>query len=532
MNNLKCYLLSMTLLLLLFSCKKSETLKDDPYAGGKAALGIKVSNVAPKPASGSIGAEVVYQVSGLLNYKEKLKCYLNETEVQVIEVTDSNIKVKVPAGASSGGMTIIIDGQIFFGPEFTITGKVGIDPTFKATVGSNGTINQILPLPNGNMLLVGGFTDFEKKASLKAPVNAIVLTSADGEFLPTLAAGAGAGGSLTSVLRLSNGQFMVAGTFTSYNKRKSIGGITRLNANGSLDSAIVEVVNLTPLEPRNSYDTVAAYNGAVQGTINKIFNYKDKLIAIGGFMNYYQYFYERSTRDNKVIFPTKMESLLQLKPNGQLDSTYNFSLASGTSYERPNGFFNDAVMLEDGKIVVVGSFTRFQGKPVNYIARIDNNGLIDPDFQVGSGADGAIESIRYNATTGKFMVSGSFRNFNGKPANGLVMLNKNGSVDESFKLGTLEGGNTSFVAQLSNGLILVTGSFTKYNGVVRQGFMILNGNGSLAEGYNNTGMFSGVIRDIYETTSPLGFPAVVMVGYINKFDNKSVGNIVRFTLRP
>jgi len=40
------------------------------------------------------------------------------------------------------------------------------------------------------------------------------------------------------------------------------------------------------------------------------------------------------------------------------------------------------------------------------------------------------------------------------------------------------------------------------------------------------------VSDIYETTSPLGFPAVVMIGSISKFDNKAVGNIVRFILRP
>lgn len=532
MNIQKCYVLFFMLLMAFSSCKKSSDLKEDPYAGGKDPLGIRFSNVTPKPASGVSGAEVVYQITGLLPYKDKLKFYLNETEASVLDITDKTIKIKVPAGASSGGVTIVIDGQIFFGPEFTVNGKAGIDPTFKATMGANGIINQIVPMANGNFILIGGFTDFEKNASKKTPINGIVLTSSDGQYLPALASGAGAAGSLTSMVRLSNGQYMVGGNFTSYNKRKSIGNITRLNSNGSLDSTIVQVVNLTPLQPANSFDTVAAYNGALSGSVNKIFNYNDKIIAVGSFGSYYEHFYERSTRDVKVLGFTRMEGLLRMNASGKLDSTYNFNKATGTSYERPNGFLYDAVMQTDGKVIVVGSFTRFQGTAANYITRVDNNGMVDPSFQIGSGADGAVTAIRYNATTEKFMICGSFKNFNGKPANGVARLNKDGSLDQTFTLGTLEGGSIGFSAQLSNGLIVVTGSFNKYNGVVRQGFMILNANGSLAEGYNNTGLFQGIVSDVYETTSPLGFKAVVMTGFIAKFDNKSVGNIVRFVLRP
>jgi hypothetical protein len=515
-----------------FSCKKAADLGEDPYAGGKASLGIRFSNSLPKPVSGTAGTEVVYQITGLPTYKDKMEFYLNDTKAEVLEVTDKTVKIKVPEGASSGGVTIIIDGQIFFGPEFTVAGKAGIDPTFKSVMGTDYSINQIMPLANGNLILVGAFTDYENNASAKQPINSIVSISADGQYIPSLASGAGARGLLTSMTRMSNGQYMIGGLFSAYNKRKSIGGITRLNANGSLDSTIVELLNLTPLQPKNSFDTVARFNGAVSGVVRKVFNYNNKVITVGSFDSYYSHFYERSTRDNKVIGFTKMNMLLRMDANGKLDSTYNFNMATGTSYEAANGQITDALMQDDGKVILVGSFTRFQGANTNYITRVDDKGLIDPTFQAGAGADGPIGAIRYNASKGKYMVTGSFKSFNGKAADGVVMMNKDGSVDESFKLGTIEGGNVGFSAQLSNGLILLTGSFKKYNGTVRQGFMLLNPDGTLAKGYNNTGKFQGTIADIYETTSALGFPAVLMVGTINKFDNKTVGNLVRFILRP
>lgn len=533
MSSQNRYFLCLILMIFSFtSCKKNEGLQEDPYAGGKESLGIRFSDVSPKPISGAAGSDVVYQVTGLMPYKDKIKFYLNETEAMVTEVTDKTIKIKVPENASTGGVTIVIDEQIFFGPEFVVNGKLSYDNTFKITTGTNRAVNQIMPLPNGNFIFVGGFSDFNKSASAKQPINNIVSATADGTYLPGFSSGFGAGGPLTTIAKLPNGQFLIGGSFSSYNKRRSIGGLTRLNSNGSLDTTVVEVVNLTPLVPKNSYDTVAAFNGVAAGAVKKIFVHDNKIITVGSFTNYGEYFYERSTRDNKVIGYTKMNMLMRMKEDGKLDSTYNFNLATGTSYEAGNGEINDAIMLEDGKVILAGSFTRFQEKAVNRIVRMDNNGLVDPSFNVGSGADGPVNSIRYNAATNKFMVSGAFKNFNGKPANGAVMLNRDGSVDESFKVGELGGGSIGFSAQLSNGYIIATGSFTKYNGVVRQGFMILNPNGTLAAGYNNTGMFQGVVSDIYETTSSLGVPAVIMVGNISKFNNLSVGNIVKFTMRP
>ncbi|MFT4094433.1 MAG: hypothetical protein QM640_12415, partial [Niabella sp.] len=76
-----------------------------------------------------------------------------------------------------------------------------------------------------------------------------------------------------------------------------------------------------------------------------------------------------------------------------------------------------------------------------------------------------------------------------------------------------------------------SGTFTNYDGVVRPGFAILNADGSLAEGYNNTGYFNGIIYDAIETTSTLtGYPAVFLVGNFNRFNATEVGNIVKIVL--
>jgi hypothetical protein len=77
---------------------------------------------------------------------------------------------------------------------------------------------------------------------------------------------------------------------------------------------------------------------------------------------------------------------------------------------------------------------------------------------------------------------------------------------------------------------MVSGSFTKYNNIIRPGFLILNPDGSLAAGYNNMGLFRGTINGFVELPSSGGMPAVMLVGNFDRFDNKEVGNIVKFRI--
>jgi len=115
------------------------------------------------------------------------------------------------------------------------------------------------------------------------------------------------------------------------------------------------------------------------------------------------------------------------------------------------------------------------------------------------------------------------------------MINTDGSRDASFKFGRIDNGLVNYIAQLNNGKVIVSGSFNKYNFdylvtpdkyVVRPGFMILESNGSLSVGYNNTGLFRGTITQHVEVSTN-GVPGVFLVGNFDRFDNKEVGNIVK-----
>lgn len=512
----------------MVSCSKKESIRTDLYEKGESALGIKFSDALPVPAQGAPGSETVYKVRGLLPFKDRIKCFMNEEAAAVVAVTDSTIRLKVPETASSGGTTIQVDGQVFFGPSFVVKGRVSVDATFKTQVGTNGLILDVFKMVTGNWLLLGGFTDFDKKAA-SAPVNNIVMVSADGEYQSSLMAGKGPNGSLSSIVPLNNGQYLVAGTFNSYNGRKGINGLTRINSNGSLDTMQVEVVNLTPENPANNYDTVAAFNGGLVGSVNKVFLDKDKIIAIGNFSGYSTYFYERSTRDTKRSEFVSIPQVARLNMDGTLDSSYNYNLAAHKGNEGFNGAIYDAFQQPwDGKIVIAGSFTKLNGQSVGNIVRLNTDGTIDPGFTAS--ADDAVARITYNAATKQYILTGSFTRYNTVGASGLVMVDRNGVINPGFVLAPFTGGGVIHAQQLTSGLVVVTGTFKKYNNVTRSGFMILNPDGTLAAGYNNTGSFNGIVMDITEASNALGQPTILLTGIINRFDNKEVGNIVRVVL--
>jgi hypothetical protein len=228
----------------------------------------------------------------------------------------------------------------------------------------------------------------------------------------------------------------------------------------------------------------------------------------------------------------KVGQFVRLHEDGSIDSTYNFDPSTGYGNAGPNGYVYGATQLDDGRIIVVGSFSKFNTQSAGRIAMLSEDGLMDPAFNAGGvGANGQINSIHYNKNTQKIMITGAFTSYNGKPASGVAMLNRDGSLDDSFKFREVAGGNANFAAQLSNGLVLVSGYFDHYDGVFHQGLVFLNQDGTLAAGYNNMGSFSGgSISTIYEAPTDLGTFGVILVGSFNQVDNKQINGIVKLEL--
>lgn len=521
-------LLSGICAVLLAGCSTKDKVYDDPYAGGKPDLGIRMSSDLPSPRLGDPGTTVTFKATGLLPYKSVLKFFLNGEAAEIVSMDSSSIAVKVPANASTGIGYITVEDKIVFGPVFRVNGKLTLDNTFKAQVGSNGNISNVFPLPDGRMILTGNFTDYEHKGTVK-PLNRIVLTSKDGELDRTLQTGEGVGGYLSTIAALPNGKMVIGGGFSTYNIHMGeINNITVLNSNGTIDSMVVR----TFLDQ----DTVPAFNGGVDGSIRKAFVQGNSIIAVGGFDYYLQRVYGHSDyrrkRDSLIVDSVRVKNLVRFFGDGSLDSSFNYNFLLHRSNDGPNGPIGDAFMQEDGKIIIVGRFTKYNNETVNNIVRLNTDGSIDRSFKVGNGTDNSISSITYNPSTRKFMLTGIFNTFDGQTQSGLVMLNEDGSADPVFKASARNSDDRySYAKQLSNGMVLVSGYFKSYGGVHRGNLMLLDHTGALASGYNTTGDLQGTVSGVLETKNFAGQLQLLITGSFDKFDEQPVGNITRLLLK-
>ncbi|MDI3322719.1 DUF5008 domain-containing protein [Pinibacter soli] len=523
------------------ACNKSNSYSStNLYTAGEAPLGIKFLDNALVPASGAENSTVSVGIQGLKKYAGELQIAVNGTPVTAVKsVTDSMLVFSIPKWASTGAVTVQVKDQVFFGPVFKVEGKLRSDVSFRVINGATGgSIFDFVPNASG-YILAGSFSDYEYTNS-GTTYGGLVQVDPNGVFLHKYGRGANSGSINSLAIVPSTGKLMIAGNISLYDtfpSRPNISNIARIDPISSLLDTMKSLVNSTqPLSPPDTA-IVSAFNGGISGTVSKVFvqpaSLGGKIVALGNFNGYQSVYYPKSTLLTSWTDFAPINNLVRMNYNGSIDSTYNYSVVPGAGL---NGIINDAYMLTDGSIITVGLFTSFNGKSIPHnIAKFKADGTIDNSFG-GLGSDGIISSITYNGTS--FLLTGSFKNFNGTPANGVVMLNSDGSVNTTFKCGQIIGGSANYAVQLSaasNNYIIVTGSFNKYTDnvnptVVKQGFMVLDQNGNLVPAYNNMGLFEGATKKIIEITNSLGHPAIMMVGNISKFDGKPAGNIVRIEL--
>lgn len=510
------------------SCQKKEETGVDPYAGGKAALGINFLSDRTDPEIGLPGEIIRVAVRGLKKYEGQFEFQLNGVKTEIVALSDSTLDFRIPDEVSSGFLTVVLNDQFFNGPRVAVEGKVAVDTDYQIVNGFDFNVREIVPHSGGH-LVVGAFSNFEDEATEAVPISGIHFLNSLGQSAATSMAfgrGAGRNESISTITRLPSGKFFIGGSLNEYNRR-DVNGIARLNANGSLDTMVVAVINPdAETKPLNGLDTVSAFNaGFDMGIVTHVFPAADDgAYVVGSFNRHVRIDYAYSSRENRREIFTNVRNIAKVHADGTLDETFN---RDNTGL---NGFVNGAIQLTDGRLVVVGGFTNYNGRPVNNIVCIKPDGEVDETFTAGGGANREIQSITFNKNTGKIAIAGNFNTYRGTAVKGVVLLNEEGQVDTNFQLGNLEGGTPSYAYSLTNGKVLITGAFTKYNGVDR-GLLILEPDGTAKQEYNNLGFFAGSPNTLVETTSSLGNPAILLGGFIFAVDGIPAGNIVKIEIK-
>ncbi|HWI56886.1 MAG TPA: MBG domain-containing protein, partial [Bacillota bacterium] len=136
----------------------------------------------------------------------------------------------------------------------------------------------------------------------------------------------------------------------------------------------------------------------------------------------------------------------------------------------------------DGKLLVGGDFVGLQGKARNNLARLQLDGSLDQSFSPGFGTDGSVDDIAVQPD-GRILIVGAFTRFNGELRSGIARLHPDGSLDASFHP-AVGGYPVACLALQSDGKILIGGSFTNVCGASRRVLARLNPDGTLDAGFD------------------------------------------------
>ncbi len=299
-----------------------------------------------------------------------------------------------------------------------------LDTTFNTGTGPNYGVSAIAIQPDQKIIIGGQFNYFNGTA-----INYIVRLNTDGSIDPTLNVAARCCSTVSSVIVnaiavQSDGKIIIGGTLPYHNGTNDL-NIMRLHSNGSVDNSFN--VNMAPSH------------------VNTLSIQPDGKIIYGGE-------YRTSLGVTQYYFG-------RLNTNGSVD--YSF-----IRRKDPNNSVRTTAIQSDGKIIVGGWFTTFNETTTNSIYSINTDGSLDSTFNSGIGADSTISTISIQPD-GKMIIGGSFSSYDGTPRNNIARLNVDGSLDATFNPG-IGADNTVYTTAIqSNGNIVIGGSFTSYNAIGR-----------------------------------------------------------------
>lgn len=353
--------------------------------------------------------------------------------------------------ASSPGNQFVIGGAFlsFNGEQHYRIARVNadgsLDTGFNPT--ANGTVWAAAVQPDGGVLIGGDFnnvngqtryhlarlkadgtldTTFDPGTTLNGPVYAIALpplitlnfqNSGFGETNQTINLGTATAGTLTvnynmyliqaDDMKVFYGDTNVAGGtgVLIFDTGSVFGTNSFVLPFGPINGLTTNVITIVMDQGAGQTGNQWTYNGAV--TISSPFNG----MFVGGDFGVSGHSYADIAR-----FTT----------NGSLDTTFNPTAGA-------NNPINTLGWQLDGKLVVGGSFTFFNGIAMNRIARLNGNGSLDTtNFFMGTGANDVVWNITLQPLDGTMYVGGQFSSFNGTHRLGFTRLYANGTVDTTF----------------------------------------------------------------------------------------------------
>ena len=291
------------------------------------------------------------------------------------------------ANAAVQSVYVESDGKTLVAGSFTSVNGIGrnhiarlmsngsVDTTFNPGSGTDNpafAIVESLQASGARKILIGG--SFASVAGTAR--NGIARLNNDGTVDGGFTTGTGVAGIVYAVAAYPTnstqaGKVLIGGDFASVDGA-SRSGVARLNSDGSLD------VTFNP-------GTGAA------GAVRTLALQADERIVIGGsFTNF-----------NGTV----VTRLARLNNDGSLDFTFNTGVGADDAVL-------SVVVQGDAKIVVGGLFTHCNGVTRNRVTRLNSNGSADPTINFGSGANDFVATT-LTQPDGKILIGGGFTEYDG-----------------------------------------------------------------------------------------------------------------------
>jgi uncharacterized delta-60 repeat protein len=326
-----------------------------------------------------------------------------------------------------------------------------------------------------------------------------------------------------SIAIQSDGKLVIGGSFIIFNGA-TVNYIVRLNSDGTRDTSFTT-------------NTGTAFNNGVQSIAIQ----SDGKILVGGLFTTFN-----GATVNRIVLLTNWA---KTAPWGKVSGTWAkakeaYANVAGTwkqwwldggvndtGFTIGTGFstgVNSIAIQSDGKLVIGGGFTTFNGATVNRIARLNTDGTRDTAFTTNTGTafNDFVRSIAIQSD-GKLVIGGAFWSFNGVTVNSIVRLNSDGTRDTAFTTNTGNAFNNwaYSIAIQSDGKLVIGGFFTFFNGVAANRIVRLNSDGTRDATFTtNTGTaFNEFVRSIAIQSDG----KIVVEGSFTTFNGATVNGIVR-----
>ncbi|WP_396217557.1 T9SS type A sorting domain-containing protein [Flavobacterium sp.] len=307
--------------------------------------------------------------------------------------------------------------------------------------------------------------------------------------------------SVNCVLPLPDGKILVGGVFNGASG--NIICLVKLNSDGTMDDSF----------------PVPIFNSSGNTAVNCLKLQNDGKILVGGCFN--------------AVNGASYNKLVRLNSNGTIDSSFNLGIGFSDDNWQNIGSVQAISIQTDGKIIVGGSFFKYNNISQNRLIRLNSDGTKDLSFNIGNGfsfnygSNGTNISVVKSITIqsdGKIIVGGKFIQYDGLSQNSLIRLNTNGTKDTTFNIGT---GFTSTPAHYieirkivlqSNGKILIGGYWDNFNGLISYGIIRLNTDGTKDTTFNVGGNGLDSVNDISIDSSG----KILAIGEFSSYNNVDI----------